>query len=359
MSVSTFQIFKIIMGLIVGGFFLFFMLSFSGLYKNIQTESGTVSELKGLRSNIHSVYLSGTPVTISLQDELPAYSPPYLSKARGIAVQKSVPFFLRPGKKLVVYRGSLDTGPWSFPFVGMLPETDLIFNPLTYSDQAYSIIHNLTKLFPASDKPDVRFYFCNGTHQLKSSYGDDKTNFLWYVGLLKDSATDLGFEFCKQEFSGAIKIIISDQEFYPDNGFLIFPESGSSGKVLYKDYNQFSRQVENKSFMYNDPLDIFSILAGGEKGHEYKNSLMFRMLETAAKQDHERADLMGFKYSDPGHAKLECVQPYANLKESLSIFSEILEAGLDHNKASDMEIFKTILADVEEKYGELDMGGCS
>ena len=170
---SVFEIFKIVLGIIIAGFFLYFMLQFAGLYTTTETKSAEVQEYKNLKKLVEDTYIYNIPTSADLK-KIPAFaSPPYISEGAAVSVNPSILFFFNPGKRLAVYRGSLDLGFWKTDFVGVIPEQRIFYGLEEYEFDHLSFIQNLTELFPQSADPLIDFGFCSGDSELISKNRDD------------------------------------------------------------------------------------------------------------------------------------------------------------------------------------------
>ncbi len=363
MALSVFEAFKIILGLIIASFFLYFMLQFAGVYSVTETKSAEVQEYKNLKNLIEDTYIYNVPAEIRLKKPPLLAPPPFISEGAGVSVNPSILFFFKPGEKLSVYKGSLSYGFWKQDFVGALPETKIFYGITDYSLEHYSIINNITELFPQSIDPVVSFGFCNGDSELVSKSRDDFIRPIKGIVRTK-SPQDLKLSFCTAEFQPPkTKIIISPADLpIPENGIVLrTPAQGRIGAILFKSSDREGRSAEYR-LVYKDPLDVLAVLVGGVDHYKFKNKMMFENLLSFAKQEARRAQVLADAFSDPELKKQDCTPLYNKLKQKMGgEFKTFISSVIDlqnYNNPAEMEKFLGLMDEVSGIYSELKTKGC-
>lgn len=362
---SVFEIFKIVLGLVIGGFFLYFAVQFGGLYSATETKSAEVQEYRNLQKLIEDTYIYDVPSEIGLKKPPQFASPPFISEGAGVSVNPSILFFFRPGTRLHVYKGTLNYGFWKQDFVGAIPETKVFYGITDYTLEHYSIINNITELFPQSADPVVSFGFCNGDSELVSKSRDE---FLRPIrGIIRaKSPQDLGLEPCTAGFNQPkTKIVVAsaDSEIpLPENGFIVRPfGAGQMGSVEFRRADKEGKTSEYR-LVYKDQLDIFAAIIGGVDSYKYKNKLMFESLLLFSKGEARRAALLANTFIDPELRKEPCIQIYNNLKSKMDgefgVFLESLISLQNYNNPVEMEKFLGLMDELNGIYFELKNNGC-
>ncbi len=365
---NLFQIFKIIMGLMVAGFFLFFALKFAGIYAGVQTGSIGLEETQNLKKAIEDVYIYDVDTPFRLND-VPFYAPPpYISKSRHVKVHDSIPFFFKPGKDLIVYKKYLDLGFTEIGWVGVLPRMKILYNPLNQptTNEDYRMMFSLTELFPQTERDKIGFGFCNGAVPGSiNSTGE-------FLGVIKpfiDSQPfQLNLELCTRKTRPEeVRVIISETEeaIYPEDGVFLRPIPGADGVgLIYFMGENVVGETENFTLVYKDPLDILSVLAGGIDAYEYKNRLVFEYLDVFARNEIDRAKLLAFQYS--AIRDRECPVLYSDLESSLVVMGSYADRILNsgeftenlRNFADMNDTVNLVMKDVQRAYSELEDRGC-
>ena len=360
--ISVFQIFKIILGTVIGMFFLYFLLSFTGLYKGFQEESIDITHLSNLKATMMSVYTSDTDLDIDLEIGV-LYRPPEIigrSKKSSFPIDIPFLFFLKGAdkEKVIIYKSSLDQGFFDLEFIGVLPKTKVLYNPVLQEDKTYKILNKLTKLFPNTNKPQIRFGFCTADYETSVEVDRDKL-ITEYTGVLEDQKVldqvkaQLNFQLCTARFTDKV-VVIFGEGVIPDNGFLVRPATENSGEIF------FIEDGEDKVLTYKDELDIFAVIFGGEAGYRYKNKIQLETLEAASRKEFERAEKLAVIYLDPVYGKFSCSPLFSDAKtllENLNTKVKDLQTTKNQQLTQVIE-FDRNLDQIREKYVELENQGC-
>ncbi len=346
--ISIFQVFKIIMGLLIAGFFFYIIMSFSGIYAWFQEGQQERLVMQNFRDTVYDTYVNGIPTGFRGFEKFSDLSyddPPRVSSlSADVAVE--APLFLKPGKNLYIYRQTLDLGWWGFSWVGALPEMKIVFNPLNYSPEYWGVMEELAGIFPQSQDPRITLGFCTGDRELEGVERD------YFISAIRHPR-DLNFTPCTRDFpDNYFLIIISSQEMGPSNGVLVSPVGNATGYVYHK----------NQSFIYSDPLDILAVLMGlgniwgTETVYKYKSNLLLSELQLAARKEAERSELM--------RLNRRCVDTYGELADILCsgedsicrLAQSMRDSG--YSNPGDFQRLNALNEMAGGKYRELEAEGC-
>ncbi len=362
---DAFEVFKIIIGIVIGVFILFFMLNFTGLYSTYQQESIEVTHLKNFKRVLQDVYLSDTPAVFRMKIDTD-YNPPKISlytKAGNVLDTRiPVPFFYKTAEKdkdVIGYSGFVDHGFTKFKFAGVFPAKNFFFNIVPFSNQSFGIVSSLTQILPGAEDPPMFYGFCFNDDDYLFYPQPSKTGFLNDVNQIIEYTSkidpnwkpkDKKIDFCtKQRDANDIIITVTDQENFPENGFLVKPD-GRLGKVFFKESTQ------PRALIYKDELDVLAAIAGGEQAYKYKNTEQMTFLEIAAKSEIERANNLAFAFQN---SKPLCSSLFEDAKSVLTKFKD--SVGKMKTKFNDMSTvveYSDLENQVKEKYKELESQNC-
>ncbi len=383
--ISTFEIFKIIIGIVIAGFFLFFALKFLGVLAPQQIQKIEVSELKGLKNIIEKTLVFGVSQNLSVKTDELEYSPPYISRKNDVKIHDSIPLFLKPGDFVYIYPKSLDIGFWKMDWVGVLPDTKIIYNPVIYTPESYKLLYDLTEQFPESSSPAIVFGLCGGETEYTSN---TKTNFLKPIKGIVDAnqayqIQNFSYTPCVKQITGTTKITISDVEVNPSDSFVVILGAKNEGGVgIFISDEEMSRvkvhrgdttvgfhvgkilfveEGKAKEIVYKDSLDIFALVTGGEQAYKYKNDFEFSNLLVFLKNEIARLENLRRIYSNPQTRKQDCVGIISTMKPNLENLKTVVEATAstgNYNSQQDMELFNQLVDVVAVNYEDLNNKGC-
>ena len=365
MASDIFEIFKIVLGIIIAGFFLYFMIQFAGLYTSTEAKSAEMQEYKNMKKLIEDTYIYSVPTNLDLQKPPLFAKPPYVSEGSAISVNPSILFFFKPAKRVIVYRGTADYGFWTLDFVGALPETRILYNFVVYDTEHYSMIQNLTELFPQSADPPIGFGFCNSSLELVGKSGDSRDDFLKPIRsqakIKSGTPQNLNLLPCTASFqSPKLKVIITKTDLpVPQDGFVIkLPETGKkAGTISFMEKNR-NEIIEPKTLVYKDALDIFAAIVGGSDGYNYKNKLMFDGLLLFEMSEAKRANMLIQLYSDPALKKESCQPLYNSLGLAFKSKLEPILKAKTYSSQTDMENMMVVMGEINKIYSDLKKRGC-
>lgn len=347
---SVFQIFKIILGIIISFFILFIVLTFAGSYSEIGESGRQVSIMVNFKKSIDDVYTTGIPTDFETKDfEIFAYTPPYIRTEVSNVDMDPIPLLLVPGEKFSVYRNEYDLGWLKFYFIEVLPETNILFVPLGDDERVWSILGNITEFLPSTENTEtkVRFYVgCNKTDSEWLYPLGERNKFLDYW-LPQFVFYDVEMGPCDINEEDYEIITISEDETV-DADFLVKPIDGEIGYVYIKDGEDHEEHV------YKNGLDVVALFLGGERYYDYMNEKFLKELEVAINVKTRESDLL------MGDTNMwnRCGTEFLDFKQTLTSIKEDVIPEMDSMDEDDAVEFNYQIKESFRKYKELDSLGC-
>jgi hypothetical protein len=376
--ITIYRIFQLILGIIISGFVLYFLISYASDYADFGGTKERLTIIDNLRETVNNVYFSGNPIVFEDTDmhdfsscEMDYQGTlPHMSCEFG-EIPHLIPTLLNiySQEEVLVDMESIDYGWWEARFTTVLPETHIIYNPLDASDLAWNTMESITRALPSTEEFDtkVTFTFCDGI-VLRVCGGEscEKKDFLRVLTSTSNTPAlkctgNLG------ERDVLVTVSRSCSPSFVSRGICIKPDITTPGVgVVYIPRSQ-------DMFVYKDPVDIISILIGGSEGpigrsrgediYEYKNSVFSERLYLAAQTMKERSYLLKSRFQgecssclDPYCSYCVCHPLYDSLEERLD--GIMSKARGDHTVYLEMESLKSSLDEALSVHQELVNGGC-
>lgn len=349
--ISVFQIFRIILGIIISAFILFIIITFAGTYTEIGESSRQVSVLVSFKKTMENVYTTGIADDFDTEDyEILDYVPPHVMTGVTNFVVEPVPLLLVPGQEFSITRNVYDTYWWKFYFVEVMPETKIMFIPLKNEERVWSAIGNITEMLPSTENVDtkVKFYLgCNKTDPSDFYPLGEKEKFLNLVP--KFSAFGVEMAECDNpdyfRDEGYMVITVSDE--LVDADFLVRPMEGGTGQVYIGDEEDYS------VYVYRNGLDIVALMLGGEELYDYFNAKFLRELGVATDLGIRESELL---MGDP-IMRARCRDEFHDFTSLLASMKELI-GKLDYHDDGMAAQFNYYLREITEKYRALERSGC-
>jgi hypothetical protein len=348
--ISIFQIFKIIIGVVISVFILTVLLRFSGSYMEIGESGKQVDILIDLKKTIEDVYTTGIPSDYEMQNfekTIILYSPPTIITSISPLNLDPVPTLFVPGEIISVHRGEYDLGWWKFYFIEALPEMKIIFSPLNNSDVVWNTIGAIVEYFPSTENVNTKVRFgscCN-----KTSYffllDWERENFLYILPILpKELSESYGCEFTVCQLPEDYTRVAISEDFVETNVTLIVPIDNHTGFVYLNTSNS------SEKYFYKNPMDIVSLILGGRKFYDYMNKKFLKELGIASDLKRREVELLIPKVGST------CGILYSELSDSL--LSIKLLTGKDYNHQVEMIKLNERIGESFERYNLLESEGC-
>lgn len=288
--ISVFQIFKLLIGIIVFIFIMTFFLDITNMYSDLGGSQKEYSIANAFDKTARDVYTSGKSAQFSGFEDLKIlmYRPPTL--LFGSQKTLSVPLFMIPDKTNMTLERHCNDYEW-FRFCWLLSYSDrgvILFSPLENTE---SVRSEIIKFVDAM--PDAYSYgFCNGTE----SKVNDKAGFSSFVENSMATKTFIDCTFTPEE---NMRIILFG-DVSPSEGMLAI--SGYQAKE--------SAGGEIKEISFTD-ADIPALVTGGVDGATYRQKLFSEELKAATHIMLERTKLVRSKMLAYNLQPCpECVTPY-------------------------------------------------
>ncbi|MBN2330826.1 MAG: hypothetical protein JXC85_03350 [Candidatus Aenigmarchaeota archaeon] len=298
--ISVFQIFRVLMGVIVFIFVLTFFLRVSDMYSSTQERGSLLETVNAFDHAAMQVYTSGNPTTFPGFEgfETLVYEAPKIKHDAG---QKtlSVPVFFVPGTgEIMLERRCLDFGWYRWCMVLAFPKgTKVLFTPIENTQQTRDLIVELVDNLPST----IEFGICDGNGARTA----DKEGFLSYI------AGSAGTEYqpCDVQLPEHYRLVTINstwlkqtQENQAVFHTIIEPSSG----IVYDAATGRSDQPRP----YHDWMDIAVFITGGHRALDYKQAVFTLELEAATGIMHQRTVLVSQKTKELNRQPcLECSTP--------------------------------------------------
>jgi len=383
MAATIFQAFRIMFGLIIAGFVIYFFLTYAGQYAEAEEDKIKTDIIKNFITAVADVHRTNVPVTFTqfaesgLEFDLSFdadYNPPehYPGIISNVPTRTMlIPILLVPGDKIYIYRQSVDLGWWNFYFIEALSDVAVIF-VLDDTNEVLEIAENIVSAMPSTSdvqalSPKVTFGFCDGHdlyyNDLCDGHRCEMNEFLQLInsGYVTDSSSP-----CTAELPYNTRLVtISDScsQTYAEKGICIrTPDilevgyayiAGSSESYVYK--NRFGL---NK-------LDLLALITGGDEDtiygitgenyYEYANDMFTEFITTASEMMANRAELLaGEPGTDP-----ECVPLYSTLALTLTSIKNMLVSNPEYYKShASVDNIYSLFEEAETQYYSLVGKGC-
>jgi hypothetical protein len=350
--ISTFDIFKIILGIIISAFILFLALRFVGSYTQIGESGRDVSIILNFKKTMEKVYATGISSDFEIKDSkaIIGYRPPYIETTVSFVDTSPMPVLIVQGEKLSVNRVEYDVGWWKFYMVEALPETKIIFVPLNGDERSWSLIRNVTTMLPSTENTNVKTMVGVGCNSSEFWFGWERGRFLDSI-LPRLSTQELGLNLCGNtayfKEKGFMLVTVSGKP--EDADFVVIPSDEGIGAVMIR-----NGDAQDK-YVYKNGLDIVALLLGGASYYNYTNHKFLGELEVAIDvSSREYALLM----SDPGFNK-RCGTASLDFVGVLGAIKELIPKVGGNPAEADARDFVQLMAVSAGKYRNLESVGCA
>lgn len=171
--ISAYQAFKMVLGLMISGFVLYFLIFYTGTYSQTQEQSQQITILKNFEKLVQDVRSTGNPSPFTDFGEATFRTLSFeIKEPEGLAqvvadvgkVSLAVPLLFRPGELLFVDTGIMDLGWWEFSAVTAMPDTKIVVNPIDASPESWSYLKDAIGYMPSTIgfQPKATFALCDG-----------------------------------------------------------------------------------------------------------------------------------------------------------------------------------------------------
>jgi len=365
---NVFDVFKMVLGLIASFFILFFLISYAGIYSQMQENIQRMMILDNFLTAAEDVYLTGNSVVFSdfskksIGLDFDGKSDPakLVSQAGDVLVR--IPLVFMPGDKVVIDMKSMDFGWWKFRFAEALPEMTFIFNPTVNEERVRSIMKGMTGLLPDTTgrAPKIRFGLCNGGTIIKPCSNDfcESLSFLGRIDMYRENMQP-----CTAVMGKGQRLVSFDFSCPNDmlkKGLCIVPP-GIGESHGYAFFNETLGH-----YIYKNPLDLVALAVGGKEVGLYgdaadnlyvhMNAMFRRELSLVADISSQRARLVSASLPD-SEEKSECGLAYSEFWTAMDGIIAVTadDYYTDYAKSGELAGY---LNDADDAYQRLVAMGC-
>jgi len=302
--INTFQIFRIIMGLLISVFVIMLFLRIADMYSALQEMRQKMEVMNVFEQAVRQTYTSGYPVTFPGFHDFGTLVYDYGPDSKGPSKLKSdagdrtilTPFFFLPDKEQIfVERHCLDYGWWRWCWVGAVPkDTRIFFSPVENTPETRALIENVSAYFGQNE-----LYICSGSQIVPLSQPYSRENFL---EALRNTVPSAAIRECEAYVPEPHRVVIFNASSTPTgNRIVVNPTSASSGTI----------SDETGTYTYHDASDIAVFVIGGGEALLFKNEMLREGAISAGTLMQKRSELLGQKFSEMNAMPCrECPPPY-------------------------------------------------
>ena len=329
---DTYEMFKLIMGIIASIFILAVLLNYATSYAKVQRETQRMMLLKNMDKAIADVYQTGNglefdfsrqPMDIAVTGEgLVAFG----ELDNLLKLPTRVPVLFQHGDRLQIERSTLDYGFWQFRYVTALPALTILFT--IDSPAAMTRALAATKAFPETvpQKPSLVFGFCNGNTIVRPCANGfcNREDFIATLDILKRG--------------GLVPMAACTAPLETTTRLATFSSVCGAGGVCFRpDTTTFNAKAGGKDFFVKDGVDMIALILGGmgtsvfggeaEALFTQKNTAFAAELRPLALLLRDRTQLMAQNYRAlGGDDNSRCAGIYQSMVAPFQELSQLLTA---------------------------------
>lgn len=362
---STFQIFKMLLGVMIFVFILTFFLRITDMYTGVEVRGEDFETLDLFEKSVRQTYTSGNPGTFGDFDKLEffLYEPPKIKSGLNQKTLSSNAFVILSKSEMNLMSNCSDYGWFSFCWVYAYPKAlKLIFTPLENTPEDRVLVEDIVNTMPE----DIEFAYCSGQDTGKGN----KTEFLSHVtGTGPNSMRERDFTVCELEIPQDFRLvtITTDDSIEPRASEIILNPQTKTFREQVSGMREFTDNVQDviRTGTYEDASDVYFLLTTGKNALDFKDDAFRTEVGVAARIMEERMKLvsqsmMGLNIQPcnqcPTPFPTECgyidfegtevvSQPYSDMIDSLDELNDDIENGNDINLDDTMTGYE-ILKDV-------------
>ena len=349
---SVFDVFKIILGIIISVFIIFVVMRFVGSYMEISESGRQVSLMVNFKKTVENVYTTGISTDFELKEsEILGYRPPLIETESTVIDTSPTPTMLLPGKKLSVGRIDYDIGWWKFYVIEALPDTKIIFVVPDASEATWALVGNITKALPSTENTETKVRFGVGcTNKTVPNFGWEGSKFTdsiipGVISLKKE------FELCENEGywnEKGYKLVTITQT-PGEEDFVVKPGENGIGHVYIKTDDGYS------DYIYRNSIDIAALLLGGQIFYRYMSGKFLSELDVAASVAQKEYGLL---MTNTEMAR-RCSNDINDFLTTLSMIRETIPKVKDGQNEELIAEFAGYLLESRAKFRQLESEGCA
>jgi hypothetical protein len=353
--ISVFQIFRVLMGIIIFIFVITFFLRIADMYSATQTMGSMMEEVRTFDNVAMQVYSSGNPATFTgFEDfETLVYEAPKIKYDTGQRTLGVPVFFIAESGKISLERQCLDSGWFKWCAVLAFPGTaKVLFTPLENTDESRQLIREVVGNLPGT----IEFGFCDGTDARTAS----KDDFLSFI----DGMAGTEYQPCEVSLPDHFRLVTIGAPPIPPSNLTANHMAIDLGAGELSEVGPGSAPEPRP---YVDWLDIVAFMTGGSNALDYKKSAFSLELAAATAIMHERSVLVSQRTKELNRQRcLECSTPfpaacgwtdYTGTEHESQIYKDFISSLADL-KGVITGVYQLQLDDTTLKYNELKNQGC-
>ena len=370
---NLFDVYKIILGLVLAGFVIVFAANFLGNYAGVNENTLTYKAMNDFRNSLQNVYTTGNSLEFSKLSQKgidDCYLSPFSEseptdiKCGSISMSFYTPVLFTKEKQdgLFLDRSNLDLGWTKFYAVSAVPNMVVIFAPENQATMQtiddivgsfscdYGIDRFSCKSTLSGENTKLKFSICHENDIL--TLAKSRNDFLSFLETL--TIQNYG---CNIAPEGTYRIVKLSQN-CPDDleGICIEPAVGNIGRMV----------VNGNDYFYKDSLDIIAVILGGTEKHPLENkALGIRLLEEKNKCFKEqlliqiKMERKSISLASVAGSTTECDNLELNFDNSLENIELYLNKPIEDflTKTNSMSLVDA-LDDAKIAYNEMVSKGC-
>lgn len=299
--ISVFQIFRVLMGVIVFIFVLTFFLRISDMYSSTQVRGNMLETVNVFDHTATQVYTSGNPSTFPGFDdfEILVYEAPKIKHNAGQKTLSVPVFFVTGTGEVLLERRCLEFGWYRWCMVLAFPRgTKILFTPLDNTQQTRDLIVEVVDNLPST----IQFGFCNGNDARTAN----KDDFLSFIA----GSAGTSYQQCDVSLPEHYRLLTISSSGLPqpqDNQTVFHMIIDPAAGEVYDAAPGGSAQ----SRPYHGWMDIAVFMTGGHKALDHKEAVFTLELGAATSIMHQRTVLVSQKTKEHNRQPcLECSTPF-------------------------------------------------
>lgn len=301
---SSFGVFRVIFGLLIGSFILYFFIQFVVNYITVQETFSLATALKSFEKLSNDVYYSGNPspfLDFKKTKKFDIYvdtNSPAGIRSSELPTKASfiVPTLISPSRTLFLNRVDLDLTFWKFYMVEAVPEIKIIFNPISSDPKIFDFVFEIVNTLPDTGNFDqkITFSLCSEKTLSKSL---EAYEFKIKLGSEKNSGAS--YLLCEATETSQNRIVIIADDCSEKNHICVELPKNSIGRILingneigYYNYDEEIKDIISivAAIIGGEEKTIYGVM--GENLFKYKHEAFAEEIKFAAKILSKRAELL-------------------------------------------------------------------
>jgi len=287
---STFEVFRILLSILIMVFILLVFLRIADMYMTLQTMKNKIQTVNAFEETVRQVYTTGYPATFqgftgfeTIEYDYDGMGNSGRIKSDAGVKTLDLPVFFRPDREssLALEKKCEDFGWWRFCWVNTVPKSmRIFFNPVTNTREARALILNISENFGQTE-----LFVCNSTAVAPDlPYSrDDFSYIMANLGYLPSSEIDVCDAYITEP---SVLVIIGSVD--------SAPQPARQNIIIVDPASKKIRDIGG-IYEYHDESDIAAFIIGGNSSLDFKKRVFNQSLEAAASVMKARSVLLNGK----------------------------------------------------------------